>query len=145
MCPERDEDVENGSPVGDRPVILVAEDDVLIRMGISDYLRNAGFAVLEAADAEEARVLLATGAPVEAVFSDIYMQGPRDGVELALWLELHHPDLPVLLTSGVADAYREAAEACANVHGFVVKPYDYSEVEGLLRSLVIGRKNSASK
>lgn len=144
MSPAPEDETENGVEEDNKPVILVAEDDVMIRMGISDHLRNVGFVVVEAANADEARVLLATGTPVEAVFSDIYMRGPRDGVELALWIELHHPDIPILMTSGVSDAYRAAALACKAVRGFLVKPYDYTEVETFLRSLVSARRGSAS-
>jgi DNA-binding NtrC family response regulator len=137
MNPEHNnkEPVDHSTP--DRvPIILVVEDDVMVRMGIADHLRSNGYVVLEAASFDEARVLFAVGWLIEAVFSDVKLPDLRDGIELALWIELNHPDVPVLLTSAYDGAVRAAALSCGNVHEFLSKPYDFRKVEELLRQVL---------
>src|SRR5438874_384004 len=63
--------------------ILVVEDEVLVRMLIADQLRNAGYSVIEAADADEALALLAHTFNVNVVLSDVQMPGSLDGAGLA--------------------------------------------------------------
>ena len=92
-----------------RPVILVVEDEELVRVSAAEYLRFSHFDVIEAATADEAVTLLSAGANVDLVFSDIRMPGRLDGYGLAQWLAAHRPALPVLLTSGFAGAAREPA------------------------------------
>ncbi len=135
MCPMRDEYPEGETTPETGPVILVVEDDVMVRIGISEHLRRRGYQVIEAASGLEARALLDIGWTVDAVFSDVKLPELRDGIELALWIELNHPDMPVVLASGSDGAVRAAAKACANVRQFVVKPYDFDAVEALLRGL----------
>lgn len=113
---------------------MIAEDDVIIRMGIADFLRDRGFNVLEAASLAEAQALFMSQAPIEGVFSDINMSTRNDGIELARWLEAHYPDVPVILTSGVAEAYAAPASSCQNVRQIITKPYDFGEIELKLRA-----------
>src|SRR5262245_51283940 len=85
-------------------VVLVVEDEILIRMAIADHLREAGLRVYEATTATEAIDLLAhCGDEIDAVFSDIMMPGDTDGVGLAAWMDENCPAVPLILTSGVSD------------------------------------------
>jgi len=136
MSPERNNDADKFSEPGRGPVILVVEDDVMVRMGISDHLRSSGYIVLEAGSADEARALFHVGWPVDAVFSDVRLPDTRDGIELALWVGLNYPDVPVVLTSAYDGAVRAAAMACRNVYEFLSKPYDFAKVDALLRQLL---------
>ena len=73
-------------------VVLVVEDEVLIRMVIADYLRTCGYRVIEAASADEALVILQhTEFQVDVVFSDIEMPGSMDGFALSKWLRANRP------------------------------------------------------
>jgi two-component system, response regulator PdtaR len=58
-----------------RGTVLVVEDDVLIRLATADRLRERGFVVVEAADAEEAVALLQAQVPVRLVFTDVQLPG----------------------------------------------------------------------
>jgi CheY-like chemotaxis protein len=115
------------------PVILVAEDEVLVRLAVSEHLRADGFTVIEAASAEEVRAVLLSGLEVDLVFSDIQMAGEMDGVALAQWLAINHPDIPVLLTSGAASSLAHARPACAQVKEFLVKPYEHDVLVARIR------------
>ena len=76
--------------------ILVVEDDVLVRMPIAQYLRDCGYKVIEASDADEAmQVLQHQETMVHVVFSDIEMPGAVDGFGLAKWVRERRPGLDV--------------------------------------------------
>jgi two-component system, response regulator PdtaR len=81
-------------------IILVVEDEPLIRMHGIDILEDAGFDVLEAANADEAMVILNAGTQVHLVFSDVDMPGSIDGLDLAQLVSQRWPAVRVLLTSG---------------------------------------------
>jgi len=141
----RVEDVDEvGTAIApEHPVVLVAEDEILIRMAIADCLRNAGMVVVEAASADEARVVLLAVGEIDAVFSDVNMPAMRDGIGLAMWMAMHLSDVPVILTSGNTNAAQAAAiAACPNVTDYVAKPYACPDIERLLRQRISGRRAS---
>src|SRR4051794_33305168 len=69
-------------------IILVVEDDVLVRLPISEYLRQCGYRVLEAANADEALRILKNGGDdqVDVVLTDIEMPGSIEGFGLSKWI-----------------------------------------------------------
>lgn len=136
MCPAEEPIVE---PEGERgPVILVAEDEVMIRLGVAEHLREAGFMVIEAANGQEARAVTEAGVDIDLLFSDIDMPA-LDGIGLAQWMLLNRPDTPVVLTSGLASALVTAKTACPHVKAFVNKPYGYEAVTDTLRKIIAQR------
>jgi CheY-like chemotaxis protein len=82
--------------------LLVVEDDALLRFIVAELLREEGFTVVEAANADEAWSYLAGGEGADLVFSDIDMPGSMDGNAFARRLRVDYPDLPVILTSGLS-------------------------------------------
>ena len=115
-------------------VVLVVEDEIMIRSPVAGFLRMAGFKVVEAANAHEAVAVFVTGTVIDLVFSDIDVPGSMDGVGLARWISDHHPGIPVILTSGVSHAGRAARIAAL----FLPKPYRLAEVALRIRSLLEG-------
>ena len=115
------------------PVVLVLENDVLLRLVTAGSLREAGsgFEALEAANSAEAMLVLAS-MPVDALFSDIDMPGKMDGLALAQWVRQRRLDTRIILTSGVARALGGAEEYAS----FLAKPYADTDVEHLLRSVL---------
>src|SRR5262249_53776408 len=116
-----------------QPVVLVVEDEILIRSSVAEYLRMAGYKVVEAAKAAEAVAGFASGTGIDLVFSDIEMPGPMNGVGLAHWVSYNWPGIRVILTSGV----RRAAEA-REIAAFLSKPYRLAEAALRVRSLLGG-------
>jgi CheY-like chemotaxis protein len=114
-----------------RSTILVVEDEILTRMAAADHLRDCGYRVLEAADAEEARTLLRAAEPIEIVVSDVNMPG-MDGIMLAQWIGKEFPDVKVVLTSGDA---RNAVAARLVAH-YLEKPYDLDTLNRLIKRLL---------
>ena len=87
-------------PNPERPVILVAEDEVLVRILISDVLQDEGYKVLEAADAREAMRVLEARPDVHVVVTEIEMPPAPSGIELAQQVRERWPYMQVLVTSG---------------------------------------------
>ena len=113
------------------PVVLVVEDDVLLRLVTAGSLREAGFEVLEAANAAEAVQVLKC-IPVDALFSDIDMPGRMDGFALAQWVHQRELNVRIILTSGPDRTLGEAGEYVS----YLCKPYGSAEVEHLLRRVL---------
>jgi CheY-like chemotaxis protein len=113
-----------------KPVILLVEDDVLVRFTTADILREAGFDVLEAVDSSEALALLTTGHPLDLVITDIRMPGRMDGVQLTGVIKSTRPNLPVALLSSHLDRSDHAADM------FVPKPYDPDQLVEVVKRLI---------
>jgi len=84
-------------------LVLVVEDEPLVRSYVSDVLAQSGFEVLEADTAEAALARIAAGGRICAVISDVAMPGPLDGFELARRLRKDFPRVGVVLVSGVME------------------------------------------
>lgn len=118
-------------PVQCAASILVVEDELLVRMMISDSLRDAGFNVIEAFNADEAVQILHSDVAIDLVLSDVRMPGSMDGLELMSYARERFPSLPFIITSGhlmVEDALARGA------HKFLPKPYSFGHAIGLIES-----------
>ncbi|MGE0717718.1 MAG: response regulator [Alphaproteobacteria bacterium] len=115
--------------------ILVAEDEVLIRMAVADYLRECGYRVLEVSNSAEAQAVFHAGEPVEIVISDVNMPGAMNGFGLASWIRREFPDVKVILTSGAAGMAKQAEDACED-GPFLAKPYSYDLLLAHIRRLL---------
>lgn len=115
--------------------VLVVDDEPMVRMPISEYLRDCGYTVLEAANATEAMEVLDAHGPVNLVFSDVRMPGAVDGLGLAEWCRSHHPNMPVILTSGYTGAQRMPA-MFSTTSRFVTKPYSQAQVGQRIAALL---------
>jgi len=122
--------VISGPGESHKPVILLVEDDVLVRFTTADILREAGFDVLEAVDSSEALALLTTGHPLDLVITDIRMPGRMDGVQLASVIKATRPNLPIALLSSHLDRTDHDADV------FVAKPYDVGELVEVVKRLI---------
>ena len=83
-----------------KPVILVVEDEPLLRMAAVDMIEDAGFDVVAAADATEAVAILERRLDIRIVFSDIDMPRGMDGMKLAALIRKRWPPIQIILTSG---------------------------------------------
>jgi len=119
--------------------ILVVEDDVLVRMPTAQYLRDCGYKVIEAVNADEAMtVLMHQETHVDIVFSDIDMPGSTDGFGLSKWVHEHRPGLDVILAGTVPRAVNAAKELCDATP--LPKPYEPQAVHDHIRRLLAARK-----
>ena len=104
--------------------ILVVDDDPLIAMSTVDMLEDLGHQVIEAESATRALEILAAGERVDMIMTDHAMPG-MTGMELAEVVRRSHPQLPILLATGYADALTEGEADLPRLS----KPYQQSELE----------------
>src|ERR1700748_1604834 len=108
-----------------KDLILVVEDEALIRMHSAEVIRDLGFEVIEAGDAAEAVSLLESVSGIKVVFTDIQMPGSMDGLLLAAVVHDRWPPVALLIPSG-----RERPSAADMPPGarFIPKPYSRYEL-----------------
>ena len=116
-----------------RPVVLIVEDEVLLRMDAVDMIAAAGFEVVEAANADDAIEILESRPDITVVFTDIQMPGSMDGLKLARAVRGRWPPIKIIATSG----HLHVAETDLPEGGrFLPKPYSPRQVTGVLRELI---------
>ncbi|RXD05243.1 response regulator [Sphingomonas sp. UV9] len=112
-----------------KSVVLVVDDDPLVRVHSLFALEDAGYEVVEAGNAADALACLEERPDIGALFTDIRMPGSLDGVGLANVVHERRPDIAILVTSGLEDGADRALPATAN---FVRKPYTGAQISRLL-------------
>ena len=82
------------------PIVLVVEDEMVLRMRAVDIVVDAGFVPLEAVSADEAMEILESRDDISLLFTDIQMPGSMDGLKLAHAANTRWPNLKIILVSG---------------------------------------------
>ena len=100
-----------------RPVVLVVEDEPLLREMIAFEFESSGFEVFDAASAEEALQRLSQMPSLDLLFTDIRLPG-MDGWSLATAVRAQRPDAPVIYASGNAERQELLPRS-----EFIPKPY----------------------
>lgn len=121
-----------------RAIVLVVEDEPLLRYALASELSEAGFQVVEAANTDEAETVLATGSPVDVLITDVQMPGPRDGMVLAEIVRTTRPTTKIIVASGRPPQSNVATLADA----FFSKPYDLDRVIRDISSMVGSHQNA---
>jgi CheY-like chemotaxis protein len=115
-----------------RPVVLIVEDDFLIRMNAAEMIADAGFNVIEAASADEAVMILENRLDITVVFTDIQMPGSMDGLKLAAAIRGRWPPIKIIATSGFVDVRQDDLPEDGR---FLPKPYSPEQIVRTLREL----------
>jgi DNA-binding response OmpR family regulator len=129
--------LSNHAPDRQAATVLIVEDDPILRFTLSMEVSQAGYAVREAASADEAETVLDTGAPIDLLITDIEMPGTRDGLTLAKWVRAFRPHMRVIVVSGIVPETGIVGVADA----FFGKPYDIDRVILRIRSLLKSRRS----
>jgi two-component system, response regulator PdtaR len=124
MVPAKIIGTERDAPV----VVLVVEDDFIVRVDVCDNLRSAGFVVIEVGTAHEALVVLRARSDVAVVVTDIRMPGAMDGSGLIRQIRRHFPAVKVI----AATAYENSEPVDATIK----KPYPVKKLITVIRSLL---------
>ncbi len=106
-------------------LILIVDDELLLRELIADIFTDEGFRVVLADSAADALKLLETYDDIRLVFSDIQMPGKPDGLGLMEIIRQRWPHILMILASG---RMRPQADDLPHDIRFVQKPFDYGEV-----------------
>lgn len=115
------------------PVVLIVEDEAMIRMGAAALVEDLGCEFFEASNADEAIALLEKHPQITVVFTDIQMAGSMDGLELAAYARRRWPPLNFIIVSG-----NHAATEIEMPEGarFFPKPYDAAAIGDAIRATV---------
>lgn len=116
-----------------RPVVLVVEDEPLLRMLAIEVVEDAGFIAIEAEGADEAVILLESRTDITLLFTDINMPGSMNGLKLAHAVRDRWPPIKILVVSGLQQL--QSSDLPSN-SCFFRKPYRASELVAELRSMV---------
>jgi CheY-like chemotaxis protein len=108
--------------------ILVVEDQLPVREVTMRRLRQLGYVVLEAENAQSAVDVIQSGSPIDLVFTDVVMPGEMTGFDLWKWVKANRPGLPVVLTSGFAEDVARAREDGEGLSQILRKPYSREEL-----------------
>jgi DNA-binding response OmpR family regulator len=120
-------------------VVMIIEPEVLVRMVIAEYLRDCGYTVIEAMVAKDLWTVLDSGRRLDVVVAEM---GAVDGFSFAKRVRQTHPDIDVILTSGIVGAAHESHELCKE--GPIKQPYQPKDVEARIRVL-LERRRAATK
>jgi CheY-like chemotaxis protein len=116
-----------------RPIVLIVEDETLIRMDAAEMIVAAGYEVVEAANADQAIEILEARADIAIVFTDIQMPGSIDGLKLAHAVRHRWPPIKIVTCSGHIRVLQEDLPEGAR---FVPKPYNKSAIAETFRKLL---------
>lgn len=119
--------------------ILVVDADIISRHAISDYLRHCGYAVIEAANTDEATAALSEpSVSIDVVLSDASAIGTRSAFELVTWVHSNRPELEVRLAGNLQGTAKEASELCES-GPHLARPYEPEAVIDYVKRLRAGR------
>jgi len=111
-------------------VVLIVEDEPLIRMYAVTVMEEAGFEVLQAMNADEALEILESRNDIRVVFTDVHMPGSMDGLRLAHAVRDRWPPIKIIVTSGRLPLTEDDLPEGGR---FFPKPYDPAQIQGVLR------------
>jgi CheY-like chemotaxis protein len=114
------------------PVILIVEDEFLLRLDSAATIESAGFEVIQAANADEAIAILKGRPDIHVVFTDIQMPGAMDGLKLVRFVRDRWPPIKIVATSGRVMVGEDDLPAGSV---FLPKPYRGAQVVATLREM----------
>ena len=123
------------------PCVLIVDADILVRHPLAEYLRECGYRVVQASNADEARTLLTRrrGRPViDVVLADVNGAGEENAFALATWIRANHRGVQVIL-AGTVDAAAEKAGDLCEEGPTLSKPYDHQLLLDHIRRLLAAR------
>lgn len=115
-----------------RPVVLIVEDEDLLRWQAVVTIEDAGFDAVEAANADEAIAILEARTDIRVVFTDIQMPGTIDGLRLAHFVRTRWPPVHIIATSG---QLRLRHDDLPKGGRYLAKPYEPSDLTAVLQEL----------
>jgi CheY-like chemotaxis protein len=117
-----------------RRVVLVVEDEFLIRLHAAQMIEEAGFDVIEASNADEAIAILEVRSDVAVLFTDIQMPGSMDGLRLAAAVKGRWPPIKIVATSGLVNVRPDDLPEGGR---FLPKPYNPAQLTATLHELTV--------
>ena len=118
----------------DKKIILVIEDETMVKMLVVDVLNDLGFATLEATDAKTALPILQSDQPIDMLITDIGLPG-MNGWELARLARESRPALRILFLTGDESAQSKDVDRDESQE-VMAKPFDMGEFEAKVSAMM---------
>ncbi|MDB5530346.1 MAG: hypothetical protein JWR51_3449 [Devosia sp.] len=118
---------------GPLPAILVVEDEFLILSSTANDLRDAGFTVFEASNADDAIALLETHAEIRILFTDVDMPGSMNGLKLSAAVRDRWPPILIIVTSGKTPV---GGTELPTGGRFFPKPYNTNKIASAMQEML---------
>jgi len=117
-------------PSNAKTVVLIVEDEPMVRSFAVEMVQEAGFEVIEAANDDDAIRIIEPNSDIRVVFTDVQMPGSMEGLKLAHAVRNRWPPIKIIVTSG----RRLTTEHDLPEGGrFFAKPYSPAQIRGVLR------------
>jgi two-component system, response regulator PdtaR len=117
---------------GNRPVVLIVDNEFLSRMTAAEMISDRGFEIVEAENAELAIAVLEARRDVKVVFTDIRLSGSMDGLKLANHVNRRWPSIKIIATSG----HPKVSDDLPDGGVFLPKPYTADRVAAVIRECI---------
>lgn len=114
-------------------VVLVVEDQPIIRIAALEFLEIAGFEVIEASSADEAIRVLEARPEIHLVFTDVEMPGSIDGLKLSHYIRDRWPPIKLIVVSGRTVVEQSLMPVGAR---FFPKPYNEDAIIEAMRGML---------
>ena len=116
------------------PIVLIVEDDFMLRMRAVDIVEDAGYTPVEAVDADEAfAIIQSRSSDIALLFTDIQMPGSMSGLQLALAVHERWPAIKIILASGQLKLTKSEIPENSRFFG---KPLDSVEMVAEIREML---------
>jgi CheY-like chemotaxis protein len=116
-----------------RPVVLIVEDETLVRLNAVEMIETDGFEVIEATSADDAILILEQRNDIRLIFTDIDMPGSMDGLKLAHFVKGRWPPIKIIATSGHAKITESELPEGSR---FLAKPYAAATITRAIHQLI---------
>ena len=127
-------EIAQASTLPETVTVLVAEDEILIRLDVAEELRRVGWKVIEVSSADEAIEVLKSSVIIDLVLTDVNMPGQRNGLDLARFVAREKPNVKVAIMSGHFTG--EPLDAKCDL--VIPKPFLHSQLVEQLKPLLVG-------
>jgi two-component system phosphate regulon response regulator OmpR len=117
-----------------QPVLMVVDDEPELRGLLGEYFGRHGYTVRAAADAAEARALMAQQAPDLAIL-DVNMPG-ENGLSLARWLREAHPAVAIVMLTTAGEAIDRIVGLELGADDYIGKPFELRELLARVRAVL---------
>ena len=114
-------------------VVLIVEDEMMLRMCAIDMVEDAGYTPIEARDAAEAVAILESRSDIALMCTDIQMPGSMDGLELAHTVRARWPSIKIIVVSGQLNPPSIDLPPCSRFFG---KPFEAGQMIAQMRSMI---------
>jgi CheY-like chemotaxis protein len=116
--------------------VLILDDEITVRMLLTDVLADAGYKVFEAANGAEALDILQSKTPLDLMITDVGLPGALNGRQVATRARAHRPQLKILFITGYAETAAFSHEHLEPGMHVLTKPFAIDRFAARIRQIL---------